>query len=450
MKKILFSIALFTAANLSISQVVFQSDLSSWGSGVPTDFFGSKTSLDSADCTEVTMGAMHGTSFANLVNAGSGHKRFTTQAVTVVPGQKYIVEMWMTNVPGDTADLRLSMYDLTNVAWTSYNAYQDIAGTTLTKYTDSVIAPAGCTSLEFILSFRNTAALGMGLDSISIFSAMGPPPPPARYSTRTIYELQYTTDVSGDSPFKDSLVETTGIVTAAYSSGYWIQDSASAWNGIYVYDNTNSPSRGDKVTIKGLVAEYYNLSQIKNIDTLITMSTGNALPAPVEVTSVTMKNEMYEGVLVLAKNAECVNPSAGFGEWDFSSVTADTAVVDDIMYAFTPTLGLDYDVTGVVYYSFNEYKLEPRDSLDIVISPVVSIVENGLEFGIFPNPATSVMTLTGVNLEKAEIYSINGKLVSTISLNSINNIDVSNLEKGAYILKVTSNNKVGVTRFIKQ
>jgi hypothetical protein len=45
---------------------------------------------------------------------------------------------------------------------------------------------------------------------------------------------------------------------------------------------------------------------------------------------------------------------------------------------------------------------------------------------------------------------VNGKLIRAISLNSINNIDVSDLESGAYIIKVTSNNKVGVTRFIKQ
>ena len=69
---------------------------------------------------------------------------------------------------------------------------------------------------------------------------------------------------------------------------------------------------------------------------------------------------------------------------------------------------------------------------------------------LFPNPVNSTFTLSGLNLEKVEIYSINGKLIRSISLNTINSVDVSDLEKGAYILKVTSNNKVGITRFIKQ
>ncbi|MDB4088143.1 T9SS type A sorting domain-containing protein [Flavobacteriales bacterium] len=452
MKKLLFSMVMLCIANLSISQVVFQSDLSAWDTaGNPTDFYGTKTNLASASCTEVTTGAIHGTSFANLVNtSSSSHKRLTTHGITVVPGQKYFIDMWIANVPGDTADLRVSMYDLTNASWTTYTSYQDVVGSTLTKYSDSVVAPAGCTSLEFMISFKGTDALGLGLDSVAIFAPMGPPPPPPSYSAKTIYEIQYTADVSGDSPYEDSLVETTGTVTATHSSGYWIQDSSATWNGVYVYDNTNSPSRGDNVTIKGLVAEYYGLTQIKNIDTLITNSTGNVLPAGLSVNSTTMKNEMNEGVLVVASNAKCVNPAAGRGEWDYSNTPGDTAVVDDMMYLYTPVLGTRYDVTGVIQYSFNEYKLEPRDSLDIVASTIVSIEENSLEFSLYPNPVTTIFTLSGVNLEKAEIYSVNGKLIKTISLNVINNIDVSDLESGAYILRVTSNNKVGITRFIKQ
>jgi len=454
MKKLLFSIALLCIANLSISQVVFQSDLSAWDtSGNPTDWFGTKTSISSANVTQVTTGAIHGSSFANLVNASSSSKRFTTQAVTVVPGTKYIIEMWIANAPGDTADLSVRLYDLTNSAYGTFGSYQDVVGTTLTKYTDSVVAPAGCTSLEYMIYLKNTSSLGIGLDSVSISGPGGtpPPPPPApSYSTRSIYEIQYTTATSGDSPYEDSLVETTGVVTAAYARGYWIQDSAAAWNGVYVYDNTNTPTRGDNVTIKGLVAEYYGLTQIKNIDTLITNSTGNTLPAPLSLNSSTMKNEMYEGLLATASNAKCVDPSAGRGEWDYSNVPGDTAVVDDVMYLFTSTLGARYDVTGVVYYSFNEYKLEPRDSLDIVASVTTSIEENDLKFSLYPNPVNSIFTLSGVNIEKAEIYSVNGKLMRAISLNSINNIDVSDLEIGAYIIKVTSNNKVGVTRFIKQ
>ncbi|MDB4089367.1 carbohydrate binding domain-containing protein, partial [Flavobacteriales bacterium] len=176
MKKLITFLALAFIANLSISQVVFQSDLSSWASGNPADFFGSKTSVSAANVTEVTTGATYGSSYANIINtSATSHKRLTTQALTVVPGTKYTIKIWASTVSGDTTDLRVSLYDLTNVAWTSYTPYQNLTGTATTMYEDSVVAPAGCTSLEFIISFKNSNALGFSLDSVSI---SGPPAPP--------------------------------------------------------------------------------------------------------------------------------------------------------------------------------------------------------------------------------------------------------------------------------
>ena len=177
MKKLitLFTLALIT--NLSFAQVVFQSDLSSWAAGNPTDFFGTKTSVASSNVTEITTGATYGSSYANIINtSSSSHKRLTTQAVTVIPGTTYKIQMWVSTVSADTTELRVSMYDLTNASWTSYTAYQDVTGTAITMYIDSVVAPAGCTSLEFILSFKNTNALGFNLDSVSISGPLAPPP----------------------------------------------------------------------------------------------------------------------------------------------------------------------------------------------------------------------------------------------------------------------------------
>ena len=198
-------ITLITAAflvNASFGQVVFQSDLSSWSGGNPTDFFGSKTSITSSNVTEVTTGAIHGTSYANLVSSSSSHKRFTTQAVTVVPGTKYSIKMWLKTVPGDTTSVRVSLYDLTNSTYTSYTPYQDLTDTVFTMYEDSVIAPAGCTSLEFIISSRYSDVLGFGLDSVSISGPMAPPPALSQIDLPVTFEdttVDYTmTDFGGN------------------------------------------------------------------------------------------------------------------------------------------------------------------------------------------------------------------------------------------------------------
>ena len=124
MKNLITLIATAIMTHASFAQVVFQSDLSTWSGGNPSDFFGSKTSIASSNVTEVTTGANYGTSYANLVNTSSSHKRFTTQPVTVVPGTKYTIKMWLKTVPGDTTSIRVSLYDLTNATYTSYTPYQ--------------------------------------------------------------------------------------------------------------------------------------------------------------------------------------------------------------------------------------------------------------------------------------------------------------------------------------
>ena len=55
-------------------------------------------------------------------------------------------------------------------------------------------------------------------------------------------------------------METTGIVTATYRNGYWIQDSVKEWNGIYVFDNVNTPSE------KEFVSAHYERAENISID----------------------------------------------------------------------------------------------------------------------------------------------------------------------------------------
>jgi len=78
----------------------------------------------------------------------------------------------------------------------------------------------------------------------------------------SIYDIQYTTNPSGDSPLDGSGgIITEGIVIARFSSGYFIEDPAGGpWNGLYVYDS-NTPALGDRVRLTGTVSEYYNHGQ---------------------------------------------------------------------------------------------------------------------------------------------------------------------------------------------
>ena len=182
----------------------------------------------------------------------------------------------------------------------------------------------------------------------------------------SIHDIQYTTDASGDSPYKDSTVSTGGIVTAIVpNKGYYVQSGSGAWNGIYVYDKNNAVARGDSITFKATVSEYYNLTELSYVTDFVKVSSGNTVPEATLVTAADFNTEQYEGVLVKATGT-CLSADLGYGEWAVSENTTDTIHVDDLLYAFTPIKDSSYTVTGISYFSYGAYKLEPRDSNDVI------------------------------------------------------------------------------------
>jgi hypothetical protein len=172
------------------------------------------------------------------------------------------------------------------------------------------------------------------------------------------------------SPLIEQVVTISGIVTASTNEyRYFIQDGSGAFNGIYIFDNTNLPAVGDKIIIQGKVTEYYDLTEIINITYFETVSSGNDLPAAVLLTTVFIgkSGEDYEGCLVKIENATCTNPDLGYGDGSFDDGTGE-CVIDDMFYSPDPTWKKDvsYSVTGILTYTFEEYKIEPRSVADVI------------------------------------------------------------------------------------
>lgn len=73
---------------------------------------------------------------------------------------------------------------------------------------------------------------------------------------------------------------------------------------------------------------------------------------------------------------------------------------------------------------------------------------NASNVGVYPNPAVNFLNLkTDVNISSVKIYSVSGLLVRNETETASNNIDVSNLQKGCYFVKV---NDFNVVPFIKE
>ncbi|HGY55315.1 MAG TPA: T9SS type A sorting domain-containing protein [Caldithrix abyssi] len=177
--------------------------------------------------------------------------------------------------------------------------------------------------------------------------------------------------------YQGNSVKVGGTVTAVNSGyGFFIQDAAAAWSGIYVYDpdQAGNVAMGDSVLLTGTADKYYELNQVKNLTELTVISSGNALPDPVTVTTGNFPQEQYESVLVTIREAQCTNPDLGYGEWEINDGSGPCRV-DDLMFPFTPDSGATYTITGVGYHSFGNYKLEPRSDQDIHLvtdAPVIT------------------------------------------------------------------------------
>ena len=110
------------------------------------------------------------------------------------------------------------------------------------------------------------------------------------------------------SPISLSLVISISAIktsTDGTKLAYFIQDGGGARNGVYVYDNIQTEIEvGDNVTLTGTVAEYYDLTEIKDVTSLTINSSGNTVVATT-ITATEAQSEDYEGVLVTVNNLEC-------------------------------------------------------------------------------------------------------------------------------------------------
>lgn len=76
-----------------------------------------------------------------------------------------------------------------------------------------------------------------------------------------------------------------------------------------------------------------------------------------------------------------------------------------------------------------------------------------LEFRLYPNPANEQITVELSDVSSTyqlEIFDVLGKKVYASEIQKTGNIDVSALAQGTYLLKLNSENKTNVVRFVKQ
>jgi len=152
-----------------------------------------------------------------------------------------------------------------------------------------------------------------------------------------IYDIQYTTSSSGNSPYRWQDVTTTGIVTARFFDGFVIAEEPGPWHAIYVYSKWYSPDIGDEVELTGMVYEYYGMTELTYVSDFQILSSGNSVVSTV-VNVNDVSQEKYESVLITVEDVY-VSSLDYYGEWQVSDGTYYARCDDLNDYVYFPQLG---------------------------------------------------------------------------------------------------------------
>lgn len=192
----------------------------------------------------------------------------------------------------------------------------------------------------------------------------------------TCYEIQGQAD---ESPYSGDDVTVTGIVTVAGDEYYSstsnaqysvIEDpSGGEWSGLVLfgYDGVmDSFERGDSVVVSGYVNEYFGLTELV-VQTVDYQDAGHTVPADEFITTGDMSQEKWEGVLVSFQDVTVTSDPTQYGEYFVDDGSGDAMADDKGVYPFSPSSGDTFsEMIGVVFYEYNEFRIQPRNESDII------------------------------------------------------------------------------------
>jgi len=162
---------------------------------------------------------------------------------------------------------------------------------------------------------------------------------------------------------------------------------------------------GDVVDITGEYMEYYCTSQVKA--TAVSKTGTGTVPEPTVVTAEdltdTAKAEAYEGVLVTLGESEVTATQ----DFDVFTVTGGVLVGGKYFRSYDASQGDKLtSITGILDWSYGEYKVEPRGDDDIVVGELAPAQELTIaeiqtaeaSTGCDPSSITSTLPKVSVNM----------------------------------------------------
>lgn len=134
-------------------------------------------------------------------------------------------------------------------------------------------------------------------------------------------------------------------------------------------------------------------------------------------------------------------------------------VVNSVNYGLQPELAWSFTVPAVTI--IKALVPPPSGNPTTITNPAFHSVIAGLEeqnhvnacMSVFPNPASSVITVVSGNEKKGnvKVFDVSGMLVfESVYTENKFTVDVSRLRKGVYFLKIENDSREGIIRFVKE
>ncbi len=219
----------------------------------------------------------------------------------------------------------------------------------------------------------------------------------------TIYAIK-----NGTIPVASNVSLSNMLVTGKFASGFYLQVAPTDagylgrdYSGVYVYNPGNTVKVGDRVSLTtAAIANFNGQIQLTDPTVVIETSLGEAVPAPVAVTTKEVgtggtRAAQLESVLVQVKAVTATNiaplPGPGDGAMSNEFVVDDSSGgvrVNDIFFLLAPFPALSdtyASITGILDYRNGNSKIEPRSAADYVsgqtklsaFSPALSFLDVG-------------------------------------------------------------------------
>lgn len=320
-----------------------------------------------------------------------------------------------------------------------------------------------------------------------------------------IFDVQYSGNGTGASVFEGQTVTVRGFITSARRDCdleyVYLQDpNDTIYAGIALIPNQDLDNvyRDQEISVTGTIQETFGVTYL-NVDNYVGLGNSQTImPTPIDPSDPNLDMEMYEGMLVSYQNPNggqiyITDGDVGFAEYTigtdpsfgssqssrvlagrqsgtsatsslYVSLISDSSYVTNNGTLQVPAIIANTNMTmdamhGILWYSFGNYKLLPRNNFDIVNLSVpvdtngcnvptnVSINEvAAADLNVYPNPAKDAFTIANPNGKVSfRLMDLNGRVVlSSADDAQEHTVNVSQLVAGVYVL-TTVETKTGIS-----